>query len=319
MPVTAQQIIYKSFRLLGLIASGEAPTAAEAQDSLYSLNSLIDSFSANPQYYYYTSDEYFSTRANQSSYAIGNETIQITSLTRSGTVATAVTAEPHGLIAGNRVKITGATQADYNVATATVSSASLYAFNYDVANNPVSPATGSPVFTSADFFTPRPIRLVGGFTQVGSVDTPLGLITEQYWNSISNKSTSASVAEKMLYRPSAPFGQVILYPVPSTVGVLHLRTERMILPYVSLSDSQHLPPGYQRMLELSLALELAPEYGTRAAPETVAYLKTSLADILRTNIQKLPNSKIGNIPASNTYNDMYTAAGVVPAPDGGVQ
>ena len=73
MAVNAQDIIYKSMRLLGVLASGEAPTAAEAQDSLYSLNSVIDSYSANPQYYFATLAEQFTTVNGQSTYTIGNE------------------------------------------------------------------------------------------------------------------------------------------------------------------------------------------------------------------------------------------------------
>ena len=318
MAITAQQIIYKSLRLLGLLASGEAPTAAEAQDSLYTMNSLIDSFSANPQYYYYTSDEVFSLLNNQSSYAIGDSLVAIATLTQTGNVAAAITAEPHGLITGNRITVTGATQNDYNV-TAAITVTSDTRFTYAIANNPASPATGTPVFTTADFYTNRPIRIVGAFTRIGSSDTPLGLITEQYWNNIQTKSTTASTPEKILYRPSAPFGQIIVYPVPNGTVSLHLRTEKMLTQYLSLTDTQYLPPGYQRLLELSLSVELAPEYGSKAAPETVAYLKTALADLMRTNIQKLPSSRIGTIPASNTYSDVTTMNGIMPVPNGGIQ
>ena len=73
MAITAQDIINKSMRLLGLLASGEAPTAAEAQDSLYSLNSVIDSYSANPQYYFCTLAEQFTLVNGQNTYTIGND------------------------------------------------------------------------------------------------------------------------------------------------------------------------------------------------------------------------------------------------------
>ena len=318
MAITAQQIIYKSLRLLGLLASGEAPTAAEAQDSLYTMNSLIDSYSANPQFYYYTDDEVFSLLNNQSSYAIGNSSVSIATLTQTGNVATATTSDPHGLVTGNRITVTGATQGDYNV-TAAVTVTSTTTFTYAIANNPASPATGTPVFTTADFYTTRPIRIVGAFTRISSSDTPLGLITEQYWNNIQTKSTTATTPEKVLYRPSAPFGQIIVYPVANGTVSLHLRAEKMLVQYSTLTDTQYLPPGYQRLLELSLAVELAPEYGSKAAPETVAYLKTALADLMRTNIQKLPSSRIGTIPASNTYSDVTTMNGIMPAPNGGIQ
>lgn len=316
MSITAQQILYKSLRLLGVLASGEAPTAAEAQDSLYSLNSLIDSFSGNPQYYFYTSDETFSLVSGQAAYAIGNSSVSIASLTSVTTTATATTSEPHGLETGNRVVVSGATETNYNV-TSAITVTSPTTFTYTIVAT-TSPATGTPVFTSADFNVSRPIRIVGAFTRASSVDTPQALITEQYWNNIEYKSAAGAAPTKLLYRPSAPFGQIIFYPVPNATPVLHLRSERMITQYANLTDTQFLPPGYQRLLELSLAVELAPEYGSRAAPETVAYLKTSLADVIRTNIQKLPASKVGAIPASNVYTDVTTLNGFIPQPNGGV-
>lgn len=318
MAITAQNLIYKSLRLLGVLASGEAPTAAEAQDSLYSLNSLIDSFSSNPQFYFYTSDELFTLASGQSAYAIGTASVSLVSLTRSSSTATATTLNPHGLVTGNKVTVSGAVESAYNV-TASVTVTSPTTFTYTVSGSPSTPATGTPIFTTADFAVSRPIRIVGAFTRSATqADTSLALITEQYWNNIAAKNATADTPLKLLYRPSAPFGQVIVYPVPNGSLALHLRSERMIEQYPDLTSTQFLPPGYQRLLELSLAVELAPEYGSKAAPETIGYLKTSLADLIRTNIQRLPSSKIGAIPASNTYADVTTPGGVIPAPNGGI-
>lgn len=302
--VTSQNIIYKSLRLLGVLASGEAPSAAEAQDSLYSLNSIIDSFAANPQYYYTNLDEVFSTRASQSIYAIGNSSMTISSLTSVTTTATATTAQPHNLSTGNYVTVSGATPAGYNV-TATITVTGTNTFTYTITSVAGVAATGTLVYTSGDFYTQRPLRIVGAFVRTGSgtaaVDTPIGLVTEQYWNNISDKAATSATPTTLVYRPTYPFGEVILYPTPSGVTSLHLKTERTLVSFASLTDQQYMPPGYQRLLELSLAVELAPEYGSRAAPETIAYIKSSLADIMRTNMQKLSSSKIGAIPNPNVY------------------
>ena len=304
MPATAQQIIYKALRSLGVLASGEAPTAAEIQDALYSLNSMIDAFAANPQYYYYTQDEVLSL-TTKSTYAIGNSSVSISTLTRSSTTATATTASPHGLQTGNSVTVSGATQTEYNI-TATITVTSPTVFTYTMAAAGATPATGTPVFTSGDFVTTRPIRIVGAFTRATNTDTPIGLVTEQYWTNIENKALTAAAPTTLLYRPSSPFGQVIVYPVPTGTLSIHLKTEKMVEQYSTITSSQYLPPGYQRLLELSLAVDLAPEYGARAAPETVAWLKADLTALMRTNQQKLPASKIGTVPNSNVYNDVQS-------------
>jgi len=302
MPTTAQNIIYKSLRMLGVLASGEAPTAAEAQDSLYSLNSLIDAFSANPQYYYTNLDEPFDTRASQSMYAIGNTLLPILTLTSVTTTATATTEYPHGLSTGNYITVSGVTPVGYNV-TAAITVINAYSFTYTIVSVSGVAGTGVMVLTSNDFNTSRPIRIIGAFARTGSgitaVDTPIGIVTEQYWNNLPNKASTAIVPVSLVYRPTYPFGQVILYPAPVGVTSIHLKTERTLYGYESLIDTQYIPPGYQRLLELSLAVDLAPEYGSRAAPETVAYLKDDLANIMRTNMQKLSSSKIGAIPNQN--------------------
>lgn len=72
----------------------------------------------------------------------GYNSVSVSSLTRSGTTATATCAAPHGLATGDTVLVAGAGQADYNVeAVVTVVSGTV--FTYDVANSPTTPATGT--------------------------------------------------------------------------------------------------------------------------------------------------------------------------------
>jgi len=235
MAVTAQSLINKSLRLLGVLASGETTTADEAQDSLYSMNSTIDSFSANPQYYFCTQAEQFALVNYQNTYTIGND--------------------------------------------------------------PDAP-------TAADWVTARPVRIVGAFTRLNSVDTPLALITEQYWTNITDKAARGKPT-KLLYRPNLPYGQVLLYPTPNTPGqTIFIKAERMIAKYATLVSTQYLPPGYQRLLELSLAMELAPEYGSQVKPEIIANLRADLDSLIRTNIQPLPVNKTDNVPNTNTTFNM---------------
>jgi hypothetical protein len=234
MAITAQDIINKSMRLLGLLAAGEVPTSAEAQDSLYSLNSIIDSYTANPQYYFCTQAEQFTLVNGQNTYTIGNDP-------------------------------------------------------------DASPA--------ANWVTQRPIRIVGAFVRAANVDTPLALITEQYWTNITAKST-AGTPTKLLYRPNTPYGQVLLYPTPNAAISIFIKAEKMISRYAALISTQYLPPGYQRLLELSLAMELAPEYGSQVKPEILANLRADLDSLIRTNIQPLPVNKTDNLPNTNTTFNM---------------
>jgi uncharacterized phage protein gp47/JayE len=71
----------------------------------------------------------------------------LSSLTRSGTTATAITPTPHRLATGMSVAITGAVQAEYNI-TAMVTVTGANSFTYQVAGAPATPATGSITETS---------------------------------------------------------------------------------------------------------------------------------------------------------------------------
>jgi uncharacterized phage protein gp47/JayE len=66
----------------------------------------------------------------------------ITTLTRSGSTAYAITASDHHLVDGATPIISGAVQTEYNI-TATITVTSATTFNYTISGTPVTPATGT--------------------------------------------------------------------------------------------------------------------------------------------------------------------------------
>jgi len=69
--------------------------------------------------------------------------INILSITRSGTTATATTASDHGLASAIPVTISGAGQAEYNLTNAEIVVTGAASFTYQVAGSPATPATGT--------------------------------------------------------------------------------------------------------------------------------------------------------------------------------
>lgn len=105
---------------------------------------------------------------------ISAESISVTSITRSGTIATAVTASAHNLSSFVPVTISGADQTEYNVAAADITVTGLDSFTYVVSGSPVTPATGTLL---ADFTTANvEVESVdfGADTNL-DVDSPLAL------------------------------------------------------------------------------------------------------------------------------------------------
>jgi uncharacterized phage protein gp47/JayE len=73
---------------------------------------------------------------------ISAQTISVSSINRSGSTATAVTASDHNLGSGVAVTIAGADQSEYNV-TEDITVNGLASFTYPVSGTPVTPATGT--------------------------------------------------------------------------------------------------------------------------------------------------------------------------------
>jgi len=68
---TGQTIVNRALRLLGVIASGETPTADESADALTAINSMLDSWRNDRLMAYALQNETLSMVASQSSYTVG--------------------------------------------------------------------------------------------------------------------------------------------------------------------------------------------------------------------------------------------------------
>jgi hypothetical protein len=91
--------------------------------------------------------------------------IKISSLTRSGSTATATTTSPHGYTNGQLVEIRGADQAAYN-AGHIITVTSETTFTFSVVGAPASPATGSWIYTQTGLNT-----AIVSITRVGTTAT----------------------------------------------------------------------------------------------------------------------------------------------------
>jgi hypothetical protein len=70
-PTTAGALITSSLRLIGAIATGETPTAAELNDGISTLNDLLENWSTQNLAMYGSAVETFATVATQALYTIG--------------------------------------------------------------------------------------------------------------------------------------------------------------------------------------------------------------------------------------------------------
>lgn len=71
MATTVRDIINGSLRLLGVLAQGETPSAAESSDALSAMNMMLDSFSNEHLFLYKRTIEEFTLVSSQSTYTMG--------------------------------------------------------------------------------------------------------------------------------------------------------------------------------------------------------------------------------------------------------
>lgn len=115
--------------------------------------------------------------------------VAILSITRVGSIATAICSFAHGISRGRFVTISGADQSEYNGNfSITPDPTNIFVFTYIISGTPVTPATGSP-------YSAVPIRTITAMTEtsgIGSAVTDFdhGFVDGQYV-SISNASPSA--------------------------------------------------------------------------------------------------------------------------------
>lgn len=79
----------------------------------------------------------------QASAITATKSISVSSLTRSGTIATGTTASTHTIGVGMEITIAGANETEYNGAFTVVSVPALNQFTYTVSGSPSTPATGT--------------------------------------------------------------------------------------------------------------------------------------------------------------------------------
>jgi hypothetical protein len=131
--------------------------------------------------------------------------------------------------------------------------------------------------SGATFNTARPVRIVAAYIRTGTIDYPLGIVSDQQYATIPLKTVSG-IPEFLNYSNDFPQATIRLYPVPSTAYQIFIVSEKPLTTF-ALNDTVSLPPGWRRMLINNLAVDLAPEYGQPVSPDLAKLAADSKAEI----------------------------------------
>lgn len=132
---------------------------------------------------------------------------------------------------------------------------------YNLATGTISYTIG----TGATFNGPRPteIRAANIITSSPTARVPLEIIGVEEWARIAVQALPNGIPFKLYYDhafdPTTGYGSIYLWPPPANTWQLELFTRQQLQTFADLTTPYILPPGYQRALEKTLAVEIAPQ------------------------------------------------------------
>lgn len=294
--VTARSLGQGAFQRLGIFQVNESFPADDAEYARTRLNQMMGSWAIQPLTIPVIAREVFPITADLGTYTIGpggdfdtsrpsrltgaalllnnDETAaSVTSISRSGSVATA-TVTSHGLSSGQNVTISGAAQAAYN-GTFAITVTGVSTFTYVVEGQPTSPATGT-------------ITALAESTAEDVTEIPLGILTDDGWRGIQNKSLTSTLPTDVYLNPTffGGFGTINLWPVPTTdEHALVLYRPQQLSTFPSLTAEYILPDGYEEALEDALAVKLGPAYGVALTEDVKEAARLSTGWMKRANVK----------------------------------
>lgn len=125
--------------------------------------------------------------------------------------------------------------------------------------------------------TVRPIAIISATFNLGGVDYPMEIITDEEFQNIPYKTVASSNPFYLNYNNAYPYGTIRLWP--QGTGTLTLLSEKPLTELASLSTTIDLPVGWKKALRSNLALDLAAEYGVKAPAEIIKMAGDSKSSI----------------------------------------
>src|SRR5215471_16091899 len=125
--------------------------------------------------------------------------------------------------------------------------------------------------TIADFDGPRPVAIdrANIIYSTPQLRRPLALLTNLQWSRIVCQDQPITIPYALYDDYAYPLSIIYLYPQPVPGYMLELFIWQLVPTFVTISDVILLPPGYEDVLVLNLAVRLAPHF-QREIPAVVA-------------------------------------------------
>jgi len=138
--------------------------------------------------------------------------------------------------------------------------------------------------TGGDFDTDRPIVFDSVVANLNGISYPLKQLNSQDYADIAYKANGTGIPEFYYCDFAYPLATIHLYGAPSSGLTLTIGKTKKLTSFANLTTQYSFPPGYNRLLNYGLAMEIAPEYGVQLTPEAQFIASEAKANVRNRNL-----------------------------------
>lgn len=279
--VTRDDVIKASLRLIGVIASGETPTADEIKDSSQALNIMLKSWQASniglwlnkyaKLYLEYGSGEYLLGPTGDH-YALETEEETLAVAGASGD-ATVEVDSASGITNGDYIGIELDDNSTHWTTVNGVPVGNVVTLT-DVLGDDAAEGNLVHAYTTKG---QRPLDVIdANLRDVNWVDTPLRIASWQEFTSLSTKVTFGKPS-MFHYHPTLTNGTLNVWPIPDdTTDTIMISVKYPLQDMDALDNDFDFPVEWMRALKYNLGVEVAPEFGIEPSATVQRIAMTSL-------------------------------------------
>lgn len=175
---------------------------------------------------------------------------------------------------------------------------------------PAATATQT-IGATGDTVAKRPEEVKYAFQRKGDVDYPVQVLDYDRWLSIPDKTIESNIASSIWSDDAYPDATLSIYPILTEQGSLHLTYLATLQSFSAADTTVALPLGYERAITLSLALEIAPEFGVNVPPSVMKMQAGAMRLVARRNVrvpsmaQGAAYMQSGTCGYYDVYGDIY--------------
>jgi hypothetical protein len=141
--------------------------------------------------------------------------------------------------------------------------------------------------TGANFNVTRPMNITAAHLILAAGPSgPINVVNALQWSKIKDRQSDSWLVEYLFYDRANPTGKVWLSPVPKG-GTVELTMWSALSQFADATTPLTMLPGYQRLLKVALAVDMAPQYDVQPSETLMAMYKDALVNVQGLNADLL--------------------------------